>query len=126
MYFALNFGDEGGAPVKAWTYRACLIQGSQQIYVVALWYWGSTLSKLSSAGRASSSILVEHPQIISGIGLGVGSILWIVGVIVFLGLPDYYRQQPGKVPDFYTSIFRRNIVLVSQFLEQTLSPFIPC
>lgn len=50
IFFALNFGDEGGAPVKQWVFRACLIQGTQQAYVIALWYWGSTLTKASNAG----------------------------------------------------------------------------
>jgi len=34
-----------------------------------------------------------------------------VGVIIFLGLPEYYRQQPGKVPSFYASLLRRKIVM---------------
>jgi len=31
LYFAVNFADEGGAPVTAFVYRACVIQGTQQI-----------------------------------------------------------------------------------------------
>lgn len=54
IFFASNFGDEGGAPVETWIFRACVIQGIQQAYVIALWYWGSTLSKASSAGLLSS------------------------------------------------------------------------
>ncbi len=27
-----------------WTLRACVVQGSQQIWVAALWYWGYTLN----------------------------------------------------------------------------------
>jgi alpha-1,3-glucan synthase len=50
IFFALNFGDESGAPVKQWVFRACLIQGTQQVYVIALWYWGSTLTKATNAG----------------------------------------------------------------------------
>ena len=42
IFFALNFGDQGGAPVVAWVYRACVIQGTQQVYVAALWWWGKT------------------------------------------------------------------------------------
>jgi alpha-1,3-glucan synthase len=37
--------------------------------------------------------------------------MWIVGAILFVGLPDYYRQAPGKVPSFLVSLFRRKIVL---------------
>lgn len=38
LYFAVNFGDEGGAPVSTWLFRACIIQGIQQLYVAGLWY----------------------------------------------------------------------------------------
>lgn len=54
IFFSLNFGDESGAPVKQWVFRACLIQGTQQVYVIALWYWGSTLTKASNAGNINS------------------------------------------------------------------------
>ena len=37
--------------------------------------------------------------------------LWSIGLIVYFGLPNYYRQTPGKVPSFYKSVFRRKIVL---------------
>lgn len=53
IFFALNFGDESGAPVKKWVFRACVIQGTQQAYVIALWYWGSTLTKANNAGVAN-------------------------------------------------------------------------
>jgi alpha-1,3-glucan synthase len=50
IFFALNFGDESGAPVKDWVFRACVIQGTQQAYVVALWYWGFVLTQQTSDG----------------------------------------------------------------------------
>ena len=49
VYFAVNFADEGthrlnkadattgDVPVTFFVYRACVIQGTQHIYVVALW-----------------------------------------------------------------------------------------
>lgn len=37
--------------------------------------------------------------------------LWAIGLIVYFGLPNYYRQTPGKMPSFYKSVFRRKIVL---------------
>lgn len=30
---------------------------------------------------------------------------------MFLGLPNFYRQTPGKVPSFYQSVMRRKIIL---------------
>jgi alpha-1,3-glucan synthase len=38
LYFALNFGDEGGSSIKTWVYRCCVIQGTAQIYTCALWF----------------------------------------------------------------------------------------
>lgn len=29
IFFSLNFGDQGGAPVASWVFRACVIQGTQ-------------------------------------------------------------------------------------------------
>ena len=55
LFFALNFGDDSGTQVKDWVFRACIIQGSQQAYIIGLWFWGSTLTKASSNG-------IPHPQ----------------------------------------------------------------
>ena len=38
-------------------------------------------------------------------------LLWAIGLLLIFGLPNYYRQKPGKVPSFYKSLFRRKIVL---------------
>ncbi|TPX22463.1 hypothetical protein DIZ76_014335 [Coccidioides immitis] len=50
VFFALNFNDEAGSQVRDWVFRACIIQGTQQIFVVALWYWVSKLSKSMAEG----------------------------------------------------------------------------
>jgi len=34
---------EQGAATEIWMLRACVVQGSQQIWVAALWYWGFQL-----------------------------------------------------------------------------------
>jgi hypothetical protein len=39
--------------------------------------------------------------------------MWGVGILLYLGLPNYYRRAPGNVPSFYRSLFRRKTVLVS-------------
>ena len=56
IFFALNFGDDRGAPVKDWVFRACTIQGVQHFYVVALWYWGSHLARQSKEGTITGTI----------------------------------------------------------------------
>lgn len=111
FFFALNFGDGGGAPVTAWVFRACVIQGTQQIYVAALWWWGSNLTKLSVNGQQNTSFIVSHPSPALAIMCTIAVLMWTIGVLLFIGLPKYYRQTPGAVPSFLRSILRRKIVL---------------
>ena len=110
IFFALNFGDEGGAQTKTWVFRACIIQGTQQIYVVALWAWGSYLSKRNMEGLLASEP-VSNSWKITAICMPIAFLLWAVGLINWFGLPTYYRQDPGHIPSFYSSIGRRKIIL---------------
>jgi alpha-1,3-glucan synthase len=112
LFFALNFGDEGGAPVKDWVFRACVIQGTQQIYVVALWYWGNSLTAVNSVGAVSTTWLnLATSSRLLMITAPIAVVLWILGIVIFIGLPDYYRQAPGKVPSLYIALSRRKIVV---------------
>lgn len=61
------------------------------------------------------SLAMTNPGALLGIGLGLASLLWLLGALVFFGLPAYYRQAPGQVPTFYLSLFRRRIILVCLF-----------
>lgn len=130
LFFTLNFGSEGmsssllgvdwdcltgcigGTPVETWAFRACVIQGTQQLYVAVLWYWGSQLTSLTTAGVTSTS-LVTSSRAVTAITTPIAVIMWAVGLILYLGLPNYYRQEPGKVPSFYRALLRRKIILVS-------------
>jgi alpha-1,3-glucan synthase len=109
IFFASNFGDEGGAPVETWIFRACVIQGLQQVYVIGLWYWGSTLTKASQEGVLSDNTLANSWKM-TAICYPIAGFLCIIGLLLAFGLPNYYRQKPGKVPSFYKSLFRRKIV----------------
>ena len=102
----------GSVPVSSWSFRACVIQGSQQIYVVVLWYWGARLTNLTVNGVTTSG-LVEYGAALTAITTPIAILLWGVGLTLFFGLPDYYRQNPGQIPSFYKSVIRRKIVLVS-------------
>lgn len=95
-----------------WAYRACIIQGTQQIYVTFLWYWGSSLASKTEAGVKSAGLATTNPHLLLGVGLGVAVLLWSLGVVLFRGLPDYYRQAPGRFPAFYRTVTRRKIVVV--------------
>jgi alpha-1,3-glucan synthase len=111
IFFASNFGDEGGAPVETWIFRACVIQGIQQAYVIALWYWGSTLTKASSEGLLNSDTSISNTWKMTAICYPIAIFVWGIGLLLLFGLPNYYRQKPGKVPSFYKSLVRRKVVL---------------
>ncbi|KAK0793196.1 hypothetical protein LTR02_014660 [Friedmanniomyces endolithicus] len=115
LYFSQNFGSTGSAPVKDWAFRACAIQGTQQLYTVALWAWGDKLTASAAAGSTQNL-----GSTLTGLGIPIALFLWVVGAVLFKGLPDYYRQTPGATPDFYTAILRRKVVLwfwIAVFLQ---------
>ncbi|GBE82150.1 Cell wall alpha-1,3-glucan synthase ags1 [Sparassis crispa] len=103
IFFGLNFGEEAGAATEVWTMRACIVQGSQQIWVAALWYWGYELDN-ATAGSIMPwwIVLIVWP-------LSVMSLVF--SYLMLYGLPDYYRQTPPKVPNFLKTLFRRKLVL---------------
>jgi alpha-1,3-glucan synthase len=124
IFFALNFGDEGGAQIKAWVFRACTIQGAQQIYIVALWYWGAYLNKRTSDGVIQVDPITSSWKI-TAITAPIAILLWGIGLLMWFGLPKYYRQAPGTMPSFYHSLLRRKVVMwffVTVFIQNlTLS-----
>ena len=102
----------GGTPTPTWVFRACVVQGTQQIYVTALWYWGAYLTNFTTAGGQISQLITSGPMV-TAITTPVAVLLWAIGIVLLLGLPNFYRSSPGRMPSFYPSIYRRKIVLVS-------------
>ncbi|KAF8212206.1 glycoside hydrolase family 13 and glycosyltransferase family 5 protein [Mycena galopus ATCC 62051] len=102
-FFGLNFGEEAGAATEVWTMRACIVQGSQQIWVAALWYWGYTLD-----GVADNYV---PPWYICTIVWPLSAMSFIFAYLMLYGLPEYYRQTPPKVPGFLKTLFRRKLVI---------------
>jgi alpha-1,3-glucan synthase len=92
--------------VKEWAFRACAIQGTQQLYVIALWFWGTDLTRATAAGKSTN-----YGPRMTGIGVPISMLMWVIGVILWVGLPDFYRQKPGGLPSFYTAALRRKIIL---------------
>lgn len=39
-------------------------------------------------------------------------LMWIVGIVIYTGLPDCFHQAPGQIPSFYKTIPRRKIIVV--------------
>ncbi|KAH8653740.1 alpha-1,3-glucan synthase [Xylariales sp. PMI_506] len=110
MFFTQNFGSEGGTTVQTWVFRACAIQGTQQIYIAGLWYWGEYTSAQINDGVSASSMITATTAV-TAIGVPIAVLLWVIGIVLFLGLPEYYRNKPGKVPAFYPSLMRRKVVV---------------
>ncbi|KAI5793286.1 hypothetical protein EDC01DRAFT_690858 [Geopyxis carbonaria] len=106
LYFALNFGDEA-ADTHSWVYRACVIQGTQQSYVIALWYWGSRLTSRTLDGAPST---VAPSPVIAMVIIPIACIFFLVSALLAYALPSYYYQLPGRIPSFYVALSRRNIV----------------
>ena len=40
----------------------------------------------------------------------IALLMFAIAIGLFVGLPDFYRQAPGKIKSFYMSIFRRKII----------------
>ncbi|KAJ3781651.1 glycoside hydrolase family 13 and glycosyltransferase family 5 protein [Lentinula aff. detonsa] len=111
-FFALNFGEEAGSSTEDWVFRSSVVQGTQQVWVAALWYWGYRLND-ESLGYVSPwwVVLVVWPVGVGCLGVGAG---------LFWGLPEYYRQTPPRVSNFLTTLFRRKLViwfLISEILR---------
>ncbi|KAL4864230.1 hypothetical protein BDV12DRAFT_205867 [Aspergillus spectabilis] len=108
FFFALNFGDQGAVPVKDWMFRASLIQGLSQLYTVVLWFWSSRVTAVQVGGVSTAALSSWR---LTAVVMPIALVCFIVGVLLALGLPKYYRQAPGKILFFYTSLLRRRIVL---------------
>ncbi|KAF7338273.1 Modular protein with glycoside hydrolase family 13 and glycosyltransferase family 5 domains [Mycena venus] len=102
-FFGLNFGEEAGAATEVWTMRACIVQGTQQIWVAALWYWGYTLNGVSDN--------YVPPWYICLVVWPLAVLSFVFAYLMLYGLPEYYRQTPPKVPHFLQTLFRRKLVL---------------
>ncbi|QDS68915.1 hypothetical protein FKW77_008195 [Venturia effusa] len=109
LFFAMNFGDEGGSPIKSWVLRACIIQGTQQIYITALFYWGNSMTVATTTGQMQKNLITES-QKMAAVTLPIAAFLFAIGAILFTSLPPYYRQTPGKIPNFYRTLIHRKLI----------------
>ncbi|ORY31635.1 putative alpha-glucan synthase [Naematelia encephala] len=104
LFFGLNFGEEAGSATEVWITRACIVQGLQQIWVSALWYWGYTLTGQDPKAYVTPRAIIYVVWPMAAISLGFA-------YLMFAGLPDYYRQIPPYVPNFFKTLFRRKLVI---------------
>ncbi|KAK4120523.1 glycosyltransferase family 5 protein [Parathielavia appendiculata] len=108
LSFALNFGDEGGAPTKQWITRALTVSGFAQVYSIGLWYWGSIVANMDPTATVFVGTSNVPQAVVVAVPMAV--VFWAIGVVLYLGLPDFYRQSPAKIPGFYISLYRRKVV----------------
>ena len=80
-FFGLNFGEEAGAATEVWILRACIVQGSQQIWVAALWFWGDKLNSLAPGATTPWWIVL---------------IVWPLSVMSLVFMFLLLRGLPGK------------------------------
>lgn len=105
--FAFNFGTDGGSTVSSWIMRLAIIQGVSQIYTLGLWAWGSAISAAQSDGE---SITLANSPALLGVCLPIALILWAVGAVLYVGLPDFYRETPGPVPQLWKTLLKRKTI----------------
>ncbi|KAL0934139.1 alpha-glucan synthase [Colletotrichum truncatum] len=108
LAFAFNFGTDGGSTVPKWIQRLAIIQGLTQLYTLGLWAWGSLVSE-AEANSQPKPTLAGSPALLA-ICLPVALLLWAVGAVLFLGLPDFYRESPGPVPQLWKSLMKRKTI----------------
>lgn len=77
-----------------------------------LWYWGFRVRNVSPTGVMISKELGSSLTT-TKIAMPIAFLMWINGIALFFGLPEYFRQGPLQNPSFYRSIMRRKIILVS-------------
>lgn len=109
LTFAFNFGTDGGSTVSTWIKRVAIIQGFSQVYTLALWAWGSVISANSASGADTSDNLANSPWLLA-VCLPITLGLWAIGGVLYLGLPDFYRETPGPVPQLWLTLIKRKTI----------------
>lgn len=105
--FAFNFGTDGGSTISSWIMRLAIIQGVSQLYTLGLWAWGATISAAEADGESLS--IASSPALL-GVCLPIALGLWAVGAVLYLGLPDFYRETPGPVPQLWKTLLKRKTI----------------
>jgi alpha-1,3-glucan synthase len=55
-----------------------------------------------------------------GVAVPLALAMFAISIVLFLGLPDYYRTKPGDIPSFYTALCKKHVVQVSNRNSITL------
>lgn len=107
--FSFNFGTDGGSTISTWIMRLALIQGVSQLYTMGLWAWGSAISAATAANNTGAYSLATSPYMLA-VCLPIAVILWAIGAVLFLGLPEFYNETPGPVPQLWKTLLKRKTI----------------
>jgi alpha-1,3-glucan synthase len=72
--------------------------------VSVLWYWGASLNGKDPNAYVAPQYVLYAVWPLAAMSIGFA-------YLMFWGLPDYYRQIPPYVPNFYKTLLRRKLVL---------------
>ncbi|EPX72019.1 alpha-1,3-glucan synthase [Schizosaccharomyces octosporus yFS286] len=109
LYFTLNFEDEHTKGLGSWVTRACILHGLQQLWTALLWLWGT----LSSHLDWNYSILIKPMNniLVAAAVFPIAFVLMLTTIMLYKGLPPFYRQTPGSIPAFSKALFHRRVVI---------------
>ena len=77
-----------------------------------LQHWPLVLGLYCRQVDSTATVFVGRfnvPQLIV-LGVPIAIVFCAIGVILYLGLPNFYRQFPATIPGFYISLYRRKVV----------------
>ena len=102
-FFGLNFGEEAGAATEVWILRTCIVRGTQQVWVAALWYWGDKLKGAQARNITPWWIVIA--------AWPLSTMCFVFAYLTLYYLLEYYRQTPPKISNFLRTPFRHKLVL---------------
>ncbi|CAB40008.1 spore wall alpha-1,4-glucan synthase, meiotic Mok14 [Schizosaccharomyces pombe] len=109
LYFTLNFEDEHCSGLGSSITRACVLQGVQQLWLSFLWLWGTLSSRLDYNYKVLLQP-INSVYVVAGVW-PVSFVLLSVCILLYKGLPPFYRQKPGSIPAFSKSLLHRKVVI---------------
>lgn len=104
LAFSFNFGTEGGSTVTKWIQRMVIVQGLSQFYTMGLWAFGSSMA-FNRASNLPVSPMSTSPWLLA-ICLPLTVLLWGIGLVLYKGLPKFYRDSPGAVSQLWKTLLR--------------------
>lgn len=113
LAFAFNFGTGHGSSISGWVRRITVVQGLAQAYSMGLWAWGSLVSS-ASAQNEPAPFVSGSPYLLI-LCLPFAGLLLAVALVLYTGLPDFYRVPPGPISQLWKTLLRRRTAICYLF-----------